>query len=96
MKRGIQGIVVSNYGRSVHGMASPFAMLPAITAAVGGKIPVLIDGGFRRGSDVLKALILGAQAVLLSRPALWGLAAHGADGVQAVMEMVQSELARNI
>jgi 4-hydroxymandelate oxidase len=96
VKRGIQGIVVSNYGgRFLHGLASPIAMLPSIADAVGGRIPVLIDGGFRRGTDVLKALILGAQAVLLTRPPLWGLAAYGAAGVQAVMEMAQSELARN-
>ena len=51
---------------------------------MGGKIPILIDGSFRRGSDVLKAIALGANAVLLGRPAVWGLAAYGAEGVQAV------------
>ena len=65
-------------------------------ARVGRTIPVLIDGGFRRGTDILKALIVGAQAVLVTRPALWGLAAYGADGVQAVLEMAQTELARNM
>ena len=96
VKRGIQGLVVSNYGHSAPGKPSPLVALPSIAEAVGGKIPVLIDGGFRRGTDILKALILGAQAVLVSRPALWGLAAHGASGVQAVMEMLQSEVARNM
>ena len=97
VKRGVQGIIVSNYGgRFVQGLASPISMLPSIVDAVGGKIPVLVDGGFRRGTDVLKALILGAKAVLLGRPPLWGLAAYGADGVQAVMELMQSELARNL
>jgi 4-hydroxymandelate oxidase len=94
---GVQGIVVSNYsGRPLTGIASAIEMLPSIAAAVGGKLPILIDGCFRRGSDVLKALALGAQAVLLGRPALWGLAAYGADGVQNVVELIQSELARDM
>ena len=70
--------------------------IPSIAAAVGGKLPILIDGSFRRGSDVLKALALGAQAVLLGRPALWGLAAYGAEGVQNVVELIQSEFARDM
>ena len=94
VKRGVQGIVVSNYGAQA--APSSFAMLPSIADAVGGKIPVLVDGGFRRGTDILKALILGAQAVLVTRPPLWGLAAYGADGVQAVLEILQTELARNM
>ena len=94
VSRGIQGIVVSNSGEEQQ--PSPFAKLPAIVDAVAGKIPVLIDGGFRRGTDILKALILGAQAVLITRPPLWGLAAYGAAGVQSVMEMMQTELARNM
>ena len=71
-------------------------MLPAIADAVAGKIPILIDGSFRRGSDVLKGLALGAQAILLARPFLWGLAAYGVEGVRAVLELLQSELARNM
>lgn len=95
VKRGIEGIVVSNYGGVLHkGLVSPMEMLPAITDAVAGKVPVLIDGGFRRGSDIMKALAFGARAVLVSRPALWGLAAFGADGVQTVLEMLQTELGR--
>ena len=94
MKRGVQGIIVSNYGAPA--APSSIAMLPSIADAVGGEIPVLVDGGFRRGTDILKALILGAQAVLVTRPPLWGLAAYGADGVQAVVEMLQTELARNM
>ena len=70
--------------------------LPAIADAVGGKAPILIDGGFRRGSDVLKALALGARAAVIGRPALWGLAAYGAIGVQTVTEMLQTELARDM
>jgi isopentenyl diphosphate isomerase/L-lactate dehydrogenase-like FMN-dependent dehydrogenase len=71
-------------------------MLPAIVDAVGGKVPVLVDGSFRRGTDVLKALALGARAVMVGRPPMWGLAAYGADGVQTVLEMLQSELARSM
>jgi 4-hydroxymandelate oxidase len=96
VKQGVQGIVVSNYGgRFARSKVSPMAALPSIAEAVGGKIAILADGGFRRGTDILKALILGANAVLLGRPVLWGLATYGAEGVQTVVEMAQSELARN-
>jgi isopentenyl diphosphate isomerase/L-lactate dehydrogenase-like FMN-dependent dehydrogenase len=95
VQRGIQGIVVSNYrGRFATGLAAPIEVLPGIAEAVGSKVPVLIDGSFRRGGDVLKALALGARAVLLGRPPLWGLASYGADGVQHVLELIQGELAR--
>ena len=57
-------------------------------------MPVLVDGSFRRGTDILKALAFGAQGVLIGRPVMWGLAAYGADGVQGVVEMLQTELAR--
>ena len=75
-------------------MQSLFLQLPAIVDAVAGRVPVLVDGGFRRGTDILKALAFGARAVLIGRPVMWGLAAYGADGVQAVLEMLQTELAR--
>jgi isopentenyl diphosphate isomerase/L-lactate dehydrogenase-like FMN-dependent dehydrogenase len=91
--KGAAGIVVSNHGEIVPGLAPPIAVLPSVVDAVGGRIPVLVDGGFRRGSDILKALALGARAVLVVRPAMWGLAAYGSDGVQGVVEMLQSELA---
>ena len=94
VKRGLQGIAISNYRAAAS--PSAFGMLPPIVDVVSGKIPILIDGGFRRGTDILKALILGAQAVLVTRPVLWGLAGYGADGVQSVMEMLQTELARNM
>lgn len=92
--RGVNAIVVSNHGAT--GFADPIEVLPSIADAVGGKIPVLIDGSFRRGTDILKALALGARAVLLARPPVWGLAAYGAAGVQGVLEMLQSELARSM
>jgi 4-hydroxymandelate oxidase len=94
---GAQGIVVSNYsGRPLTGIASAIEMLPSIADAVGGKLAILVDGSFRRGSDVLKALAFGAQAVLLGRPPVWGLAAYGADGVQKVIELLQTELAQDM
>ncbi|HMC58250.1 MAG TPA: alpha-hydroxy-acid oxidizing protein [Candidatus Solibacter sp.] len=94
---GVEGIVVSGYAaRSIPGVASPIEMLPSIADAVGGKVPILIDGSFRLGSDVLKALALGARAVLLGRPVLWGLAAYGAEGVQSVIELIQSGFARDM
>ena len=96
-QRGADGIVVSNYRTPpVPGLAQPIEVLPAIAAELNNKVPILIDGSFRRGSDILKALALGARAVLLGRPPLWGLAAYGAKGVQQVMEQLQSELARDM
>jgi isopentenyl diphosphate isomerase/L-lactate dehydrogenase-like FMN-dependent dehydrogenase len=97
VERGIQGLIVSNHGGGfVEGVAQPISVLPSILNAVGTQVPILIDGGFRRGSDVLKAMALGADAVLVSRPALWGLAAYGASGVRAVMDLLQTELARDM
>jgi isopentenyl diphosphate isomerase/L-lactate dehydrogenase-like FMN-dependent dehydrogenase len=97
VSHGFQGIVVSNYGgRSIPATASSILALPAIADAVGDKAAILVDGGFRRGSDVLKALALGAQGVLLGRPAVWSLAAYGADGVQNMLQLIQNELARDM
>ena len=95
--KGIDGIVVSNYGgQAAGGMAAPIEVLPAIAGAVAGKAPILIDGSFRRGADILKALALGARAVMLGRPPLWALAAYGSAGVQTLLEMLQTELARDM
>jgi isopentenyl diphosphate isomerase/L-lactate dehydrogenase-like FMN-dependent dehydrogenase len=66
--------------------------LPEVVAAVNGKIPVLMDGGIRRGTDILKALALGAKAILIGRPYVWGLAAFGQVGVQRVVELLRAEL----
>jgi isopentenyl diphosphate isomerase/L-lactate dehydrogenase-like FMN-dependent dehydrogenase len=97
LQKGVRGLVVSNYtdGPS-NGLASPMDVLPGIADAVAGKIPVLIDGGFERGADMLKALALGARAVLIARPAIWGLAGYGAEGVRRITEMLQTELARDM
>ena len=94
--KGIDGIVVSSHGRPESGMAAPIEVLPAIAEAVAGKAPILIDGSFRRGADILKALALGARAVMLGRPVLWALAAYGSAGVQTMLEMLQTELARDM
>ena len=96
LDHGIQGIVISNYtGSSDSGTAS-VDLLGPIVKAIGGKVPVLIDGSFRRGSDILKALALGARAVMLGRPPLWALAPYGAPGVQKLLELLQTELARDM
>jgi len=97
VKRGIQGIVVSNYGgQLLNGEADPISVLPGIADAIAGKIPILSDGSIRRGSDVVKSLALGARAVLLGRPVMWGLAAYGSGGVQSVIELIQTEMAKDM
>ena len=93
---GVQGIVVSTHGMAAAAGAAPIEVLASIADRVRGKTAVLVDGSFRRGSDILKALILGAQAVIVARPVMWGLAAYGADGVRAMIEMLQSDLARQM
>jgi 4-hydroxymandelate oxidase len=95
VEHGAAGVIVSNHGaRYLDFSPSTIEALPAIVDAVAGRIPVLVDGGFRRGSDVLKALAMGATAVGLGRPVLWGLGAYGAEGVTHLLRMVQVELAR--
>jgi 4-hydroxymandelate oxidase len=93
LEHGAQGIIVSNHGgRSLDYGPSTLEVLPEIVEAVGGRVPVLVDSGFRRGSDVMKALALGANAVCLGRAARWGFGAFGPQGAQRVIEMVQAEL----
>jgi len=90
---GASGIVVSNHGgRQLDGVAATIDVLPEIVDAVAGRIEVLIDGGVRRGSDVLKAVALGARAVLIGRPYLWALAAAGEQGVRDVLALLGGEL----
>lgn len=94
IEKGAQGIVVSNYGGFyADGSPSTMEVLPSVVDSVKGRVPVLVDGGFRRGTDILKALAFGASAVMLGRPVLWGLAGYGPEGVQKVLELVQTELA---
>jgi L-lactate dehydrogenase (cytochrome) len=93
VRRGVDGIVVSNHGgRQVDGAIGSIDALPPIAEAVGGKIAVLFDSGIRGGADVLKALALGADAVCLGRPYVWGLALEGQAGVETVLRMVLAEL----
>jgi 4-hydroxymandelate oxidase len=92
VERGIDGIIVSNHGgRSMDYGPSTLEVLPEIVDAVGGKIPVLVDSGFRRGSDIVKAMAMGASAVCLGRAVRWGLGAFGPQGVQRLLEIVQTE-----
>ena len=92
---GAKGVVVSNYrGGNAAALPGTLLLVAPVVEAVGGQIPVLVDGSFRRGTDILKALGFGAKGVLVGRPVMWGLAGYGADGVQGVVEMLQTELAR--
>ena len=92
---GVDGLIVSNHGgRQLDGAPATIDILPAIVEAVEGRIPVLLDGGVRRGADVVKALALGARACLIGRPQLWGLAVAGEAGVAQVLEIYRRELDR--
>jgi 4-hydroxymandelate oxidase len=91
-QNGIDGILVSNHGgRGEDNGRSTIDALPEIIAAVKGRIPVIVDSGFRRGTDAVKALAMGAQAVGIGRPYLWGLGAFGQEGVERVLEIVRTE-----
>jgi isopentenyl diphosphate isomerase/L-lactate dehydrogenase-like FMN-dependent dehydrogenase len=92
LEHGVDGIVVSNHGgRQLDGVPAAIDALAEVVEAVGGKAEVLMDGGVRRGTDVLKAIALGAQAVLVGRAIVWGLAAAGEDGVADVLEILRDE-----
>ncbi|MCB1018336.1 MAG: alpha-hydroxy-acid oxidizing protein, partial [Acidobacteria bacterium] len=92
VNHGADAVVVSNHGARQLGSAiASIDALPDIAQAVGGKVPVLMDGGVRRGTDIVKALALGATAVQIGRPYLWGLASFGQDGVQRVWELLAAE-----
>jgi 4-hydroxymandelate oxidase len=89
----VQGIVVSNHGgRQLDGAPASIEALPEVVDAAGGRVEILMDGGVRRGTDVLKALAFGARAVCIGRPYLWGLAAAGEDGVRDVLRILRQEL----
>ena len=93
LERGVDGVIVSNHGgRALDYGPSSLEVLEEVVEAVAGRVPVLIDSGFRRGSDVLKALALGADAVCLGRASRWGLGAFGEEGAQRVLEIVNAEL----
>jgi len=93
LESGVDGILVSNHGgRSTETLRPTIQALPEVALEVGSRIPVFVDGGVRRGTDVFKALALGARAVGIGRPFLWGLGAFGQAGVDRVLEILQGEL----
>ena len=92
VQNGVDGLIVSNHGgRGEDSGRSTIDALPEIVEAVNGRIPVLVDGGVRRGTDVVKALAIGARAVCIGRPYLWGLGAFGQPGVERVLEIMRVE-----
>jgi isopentenyl diphosphate isomerase/L-lactate dehydrogenase-like FMN-dependent dehydrogenase len=93
VEHGADGIIVSNHGgRATDTGRGTLECLPDVTAAVRGRVPIILDGGVRRGTDVLKALALGATAVGIGRPYIWGLGAYGQPGVERVLELLNKEL----
>ena len=93
LEHGADGIIVSNHGgRSSSDNRSTIEALPEIVELVAGRVPVVIDSGFRRGTDVFKALALGADAICIGRPYLWGLGAFGQPGVEKVYDLLTREL----
>jgi 4-hydroxymandelate oxidase len=93
-EHGVDGVIVSNHGgRQLDGVAASLDALPAIAEVVDGRLEVLLDGGVRRGTDVLKALALGARAVLAGRAVVWGLAAGGEQGARDVLDLLRAEIA---
>ena len=97
VERGVDGVIVSNHGgRQLEGAIASLDALPRIVEAVSGRIPVLMDGGVRRGADVVKAIALGATACLIARPQLWGLAVGGEAGVAHVLEIFRREIDRTM
>ena len=94
VENGADGVIVSNHGgRATETYRSTIEALPEVVDAVGARIPVFVDGGFRRGTDIFKALALGASAVGVGRPYLWGLSVYGDEGVARVIDILRAELA---
>ncbi len=97
LARGVDGLIVSNHGgRQLDGAVSGIEALPAIVEVVNSRFPVLVDGGIRRGSDIVKAIALGAKACLIGRPHLWGLSVAGEDGVAHVIQTLRDEMIRTM
>jgi 4-hydroxymandelate oxidase len=97
VEHGAAGVIVSNHGgRQLDTADATLHALPDVAAAVAGRVPVLVDGGVRRGTDVVKALLLGARAVLVGRPYLWGLAVEGQAGVEQVLRSLRDETRRTL
>jgi 4-hydroxymandelate oxidase len=97
VEHGVDAVIVSNHGgRQLDGGEPTLLALPRVASAIEGRIPVLMDGGVRRGSDVVKAICLGATAVLIARPYLWGLAVAGQAGVEDVLRIIRTEMERTM
>lgn len=97
VNRGVDGLIVSNHGgRQLDDAISGISALSPIVKAVDGKIPVMVDGGFRRGSDIVKALALGAKLCLIGRPHLWGVSVAGEAGVSHVIDIFRQEMTRTM
>ena len=97
VEAGANGVVVSNHGgRQLDGVAASLRVLPEVVAAVGDRTEVLFDGGIRRGSDIVKALALGARAVLVGRAYVYGLGAGGGAGVTRAIEILRADLLRTL
>jgi 4-hydroxymandelate oxidase len=97
LQHGVDAIIVSNHGgRQLDSTPATIDLLPEIIGALAGRIPVLVDGGVRCGSDVVKALALGARSVAIGRPVIWGLAAAGELGVARVLDLLRVELDRTL
>ena len=97
IKYGVDGIIVSNHGgRQLESNRGTIECLPEVIEEVNGRIPVLIDGGIRRGTDIFKALAMGAKAVCMGRPFCWGLGALGQQGVEIALDLLNAELIRDM
>jgi 4-hydroxymandelate oxidase len=97
VSRGIDAIIVSNQGgRQLDTVPGTIELLPEIADAVGQRIPIILDGGVRRGTDVIKALALGACVVGIGRPILWGLAVGGQQGARQILELLRADIARTM
>ncbi|MCR9015426.1 alpha-hydroxy acid oxidase [Aquiflexum gelatinilyticum] len=97
LEYGVDGIIVSNHGgRQLESLRSTIECLPEIVEEIKGRIPVLIDGGIRRGTDIFKALAIGANAVCIGRPFCWGLGALGQEGVEIALDILKAELIRDM
>jgi isopentenyl diphosphate isomerase/L-lactate dehydrogenase-like FMN-dependent dehydrogenase len=93
VEHGVDGIIVSNHGgRAEDSGRSTIESLPEVVDAVDGRMPVIVDSGFRRGTDIFKALALGADAIAIGRPYLWGLSSFGQEGVETVLDLLKREL----
>jgi 4-hydroxymandelate oxidase len=93
MQNGVDGVYISNHGgRAENSLRPTIQCVPEVAAGVAGRAPILVDGGVRRGADIFKALALGATAVGVGRPYMWGLASFGQPGVEMVLDILRREL----